>query len=117
MIIKVQRKWRKNHRRLLQQRLDEADGLKKHFWRLFITMRCRYRVRMAKYVRSFCKQYANTSKRFVVVMKKKLDIELSNCTIRAFIACNNTRKVVMRKLFENGFIDVIGQSKRMPLLS
>ena len=55
---------------------------------------------MARYVRNFCQEYASTSKRFVVVMKKmRYRVVKLQRAFRCFIACNAARKHALRKLW------------------
>jgi hypothetical protein len=101
LIIKVQRKWRSNHRKKCEERLQEADLLKKHFWRIFISLRCRSRVRMAKTIRGFCKDYAKTANRFSLVIKKtRYRIIRCQRYIRGFLRCRRVRLTVLRKQWE-----------------
>ncbi len=101
LVIKVQRKWRANHRKKCSELLHEADLLKKHFWRILITLRCRYRLRMARTIRAFCRDYAKTSNRFAIVIKKtRYRIIVCQRYIRAFLRCKRARMFALRKLWD-----------------
>ena len=97
----IQREWRASKKRVVQKRMRRNQATMMHFRILMVTLKCRWRTRVANTLRSFCKDNAKMTTRFGVVIRKFRYRVLSAQRIcRDFLRCKAARLVCLTKLWD-----------------